>query len=151
MRSGIVDHPLDPAALLAEISDPSCGAGVLFVGTVREMNDGRAVTGIEYSAYREMAERELATIVADAAARFDGVRVAVEHRLGTLSLGEASIAIATTHAHRALAYEASRYIIEETKRRVPIWKREQYADGAREWVHAGNGHVPPTPRPEPAR
>ncbi|HEU4988262.1 MAG TPA: molybdenum cofactor biosynthesis protein MoaE [Gemmatimonadaceae bacterium] len=139
MRSAIVDRPLDAAALLAEVSGTGHGAAVLFVGTVRDTNDGRAVTGIEYTAYRDMAERELSDIVASTAARFPGVDIAVEHRLGTLGLGEASIVIAAAHPHRGAAYEASRVVIEETKRRVPIWKREHYADGTREWVHAGSG------------
>ncbi len=151
MRSAIVDHPLDPAALAAEVSSPSSGAMVLFVGSVREMNDGRAVTGIEYSAYREMAEREMAAIVAEAETRFAGIRLAVEHRMGSLALGDASIVIAAAHAHRVLAYEASRYLIEETKRRVPIWKREHYADGSRAWVHAGSGHGTAVPTPETVR
>lgn len=137
MRSAIVDRELDAAALLAEVLRPRHGAGVLFVGVVREHNAGRAVTGMEYSAYREMAERELAAIVAEAAARDDGVEIAVEHRLGTLAIGEASVVIAVAHPHRGAAYDASRYVIEQLKHRVPIWKREHYADGTREWVHAG--------------
>jgi len=149
MRSAIVDHPLDPAGLVAEVSAPSHGAVVLFVGTVRDVNDGRAVRGIEYTAYREMAERELAAIVAETGASFPDIRLVVEHRLGTLGLGEASIVIAVAHAHRAAAYDASRHVIEETKRRVPIWKREHYADGTREWVHAGNTRAVDVP--EPAR
>jgi molybdopterin synthase catalytic subunit len=81
-----------------------------------------------------MAERELGAIVAEAAERFDTPAVVVEHRLGALALGEASVAIAVAHPHRGRAYEASRFVIEELKRRVPIWKREAYADGTREWV-----------------
>jgi molybdopterin synthase catalytic subunit len=137
MRTAIVDRPLDPAALLADVAGPACGAGVLFVGTVRNANDGRAVTGIEYSAYREMAERELAAIAAEAADRHPGAALAVEHRVGTLGIGEASVVVAVAHPHRGAAYEASRYVIEQLKRRVPIWKREHYVDGTRAWVHAG--------------
>ncbi len=151
MRSAIVNEPLDPAALLAEVSDDANGAAVLFVGTVREENDGRAVSGIEYTTYRAMAERELGTIVVEAGAEFPGVDVVVEHRVGTLALGEASIVIAVAHAHRDAAYEASRRIIEETKRRVPIWKREHYADGTREWVHAGSGQLSAAPGGEVPR
>ncbi|MGH7670502.1 MAG: molybdenum cofactor biosynthesis protein MoaE [Gemmatimonadaceae bacterium] len=152
MRVGIVDRVLDPAALVREVSDPACGAVVLFVGNVRDINDGRAVTGIEYTAYREMAARELTAIVAETTVHFPGVRIAVEHRVGPLALGDASIVIAAAHAHRAPAYDASRYVIEETKRRVPIWKREHYADGARAWVHAGHGPgAMPAPILEPAR
>jgi molybdopterin synthase catalytic subunit len=134
VRVAIVDRPIDAAALLAEVGDASTGATTLFLGTVRNVNDGRAVSGIEYSAYRAMAERELEAIAREAVERFDTSRVVVEHRLGTLSLGDVSVAIAVAHAHRGPAYDASRYIIEALKRRVPIWKREAYVDGTREWV-----------------
>jgi molybdopterin synthase catalytic subunit len=134
MRAAIVDRPLDPGALLAEVSSNANGATVLFVGTVREVNEGRVVTGIDYSGYRAMADRELGAIAREAAERFGTAHIVVEHRLGTLGLGEASVAIAVGHARRAAAYEASRYVLEELKQRVPIWKREHYADGTREWV-----------------
>jgi molybdopterin synthase catalytic subunit len=137
MRSAIVSHPLNPTALLDEVSGLSNGASILFVGTVRNINDGRDVTGIDYAAYVPMAERELAAIVAEAAERFHTSDIVVEHRLGHLSLLDASVVIAVAHQHRASAYDASRYIIEELKRRVPIWKREEYVDGTREWVDAG--------------
>lgn len=125
---------IDPAALIARVARPAHGAVLLFLGVVREVNDGRAVTGIEYSAYEAMATRELSAIAGEAVARFGAMDVAIEHRLGELALEEASVGIAVAHAHRREAYEASRWIIEELKRRVPIWKREQYADGTREWV-----------------
>jgi molybdopterin synthase catalytic subunit len=139
MRSAIVEHRLDATALLAEVSAPRHGAAILFAGVVREMNDGRAVTGIEYSAYRGMAERELGAIVSEASHRFPDADVVVEHRIGVLGVGDTSVVIAVGHPHRAAAYDASRYVIEQVKRRVPIWKREHYADGTREWVHAGTG------------
>jgi molybdopterin synthase catalytic subunit len=125
---------IDPAALLRAVAAPAHGAVLLFLGVVRDVNDGRQVTGIEYSAYEAMAARELAAIASEAIARFGAVDVAVEHRLGDLALEEASVGIAVAHAHRGEAYDASRWIIEELKRRVPIWKREHYADGTREWV-----------------
>jgi molybdopterin synthase catalytic subunit len=134
MRAEIVERPLDPAALLREVESDASGASVLFVGTVREVNDGRAVTGIDYSAYSAMAVKELAAIVDEAAERFGTPHVVVEHRLGALGLGEASVVIAISHARRAPAMEGARFVIEELKRRVPIWKREHYADGTREWV-----------------
>ena len=134
MRSAIIERPIDTAALLREVSDDSCGAATLFVGTVRDVNDGRPVTGIDYAAYTAMAEEELARVAAEAAARFAAPRLVVEHRVGTLALGEASIAIAVAHPHRAAALDAQRFVIEEVKRRVPIWKREHYADGSRAWV-----------------
>lgn len=137
MRVAITDDVIDVAALIREVSDDACGASVTFLGTVRDVNDGRAVTGIEYSAYRSMAEREMASIAHEASERFGVSRVVIEHRLGTLRLGDVSVAVVVAHAHRAPALDANRYVIEELKRRVPIWKLELYADGTREWVGAG--------------
>ncbi len=134
MRSAIVTRPLDPAALLAEVARVANGAAVLFAGTVRDVNAGRAVTGIEYTTYPSMAERELESIVREASERFGTPDIVVEHRIGRLSLGEPSVVIAVAHPRRGAAYDASRYVIEEVKRRVPIWKCEEYADGSREWV-----------------
>ena len=134
MRAAIVERPLDPAALLREVESPASGAAVLFVGTVREVNEGRAVTGIDYSAYRAMAQREMEAVAAEAVERFGTTHVVVEHRLGSLGLGDASVVIAISHPRRAPAMDGARYVIEELKRRVPIWKREHYADGTREWV-----------------
>ena len=134
MRAAIARTPLDPSALLAEVAASANGASVLFVGTVRESNEGRAVEGIEYTAYESMAARELEAIVAEAASRFETDDIVVEHRIGALAVGDASVVIAVAHPHRAQAYDASRYVIEALKRRVPIWKREAYVDGTREWV-----------------
>lgn len=142
MRAAIVDRPIDTTALAAEVSRPAHGAVLLFVGTVRDVNDGRPVTGMEYSAYRSMAERELCDIAREASERFGTADVVVEHRVGTLELGEASVAIAVAHPHRGAAYEASRYVIEQLKRRVPIWKLEHYVDGTRQWVGAGAAAAP---------
>jgi molybdopterin synthase catalytic subunit len=137
MRSAIVDHVIDAADLVAEVGASKNGATLLFLGTVRDVNDGRGVTGIEYSAYRSMADREMAAIVGEACQRFGTNDIVVEHRLGVLTLGEASVGIAVAHERRAQAYEVSRFIIEELKKRVPIWKLEHYVDGTREWVGAG--------------
>lgn len=123
-----------PRELLDAVASFSCGATSLFLGTVREVNEGRAVTGIEYSAYSAMAQREMQSIVDEASARFPGVRLALVHRVGALGLGEVSVGIAAAHAHRAPALDAARYVIEQLKGRVPIWKRERYTDGTREWV-----------------
>lgn len=135
--------PIDPVALIREIGDPGHGAVLLFLGVVRDLNDGRAVSGIEYSAYETMAAFELQAIADEAAARRRSASVLIVHRLGELALQEASVAIVVAHGHRDEAYQLSRWTIEELKRRVPIWKREHYADGTREWVdpagRAGNG------------
>ena len=134
MRIALVEHVLNAAALLDEVGSPSCGATSLFLGTVRNVNEGREVTGIEYTAYAAMATAELDRIAHEAAGRFGTDRIVIEHRIGTLTRGEASIAIVVAHERRTPAMEASRYLIEEIKKRVPIWKREHYADGTREWV-----------------
>jgi molybdopterin synthase catalytic subunit len=135
--------PIDPTALLQRVARPRHGAILLFLGVVREVNDGRAVTGIEYSAYEAMAARELEAIAGETLARFDATDIAIEHRLGELALEEASVGIAVAHPHRGTAYDASRWVIEELKRRVPIWKREQYADGTREWVDSSRHGADP--------
>jgi molybdopterin synthase catalytic subunit len=136
MRTALVDQPIDVAALIAEVSDDSCGAVSVFVGTVRNLNDGRPVTGIDYSAYRGMAEREMNAILREAHERFGVGRIVVEHRLGTLHIGDASIAVVAAHPHRGPVFDALRYTVEQLKRRVPIWKLEHYLDGTREWVNA---------------
>lgn len=143
MYVSLVREPIDTAALLTAVAAHSNGATVLFVGTVRDVNEGRVVTGIEYSAYESMAQRELGAIVREASARFETPHIAVVHRLGELSLGEASVAIAVAHPRRAPAFEAARFVIEELKRRVPIWKLEHYVDGRREWVNAGGADTSP--------
>lgn len=139
MSSALVRRSIDVASLLGEVAASGCGATALFIGTVRDRNDGRPVTGIEYSAYDAMAEREMLAIADEAAARHESPQIAVEHRLGMLSVGETSIAIAVAHERRAPALDAMRYVIEEFKRRVPIWKLEHYEDGTREWVDPTRG------------
>jgi molybdopterin synthase catalytic subunit len=127
------------SSITAEVGNVANGATLLFVGTVRDVNDGRPVSGMEYTAYRSMAERELAAIAREAKERYGTDDIVIEHRLGVLDLGDASVAIAIAHPHRGPAYDASRFVIEQLKQRVPIWKLERYLDGTREWVGAGSG------------
>ena len=136
----LVREPIDPMMVVRTVSTPANGAVLLFLGAVRQVNDGRDVTGIDYAAYEAMAQRELEAIVAEGVATFGSGDVAVVHRLGELAVEEVSVAIAVGHPHRDAAYALSRWLIEELKRRVPIWKREHYADGTREWVDP-TGHV----------
>jgi molybdopterin synthase catalytic subunit len=133
-RSAIVEHLIDPTSLMAEVSAADHGAVALFVGTVRDTNDGRSVDGIDYTAYTVMAERELECILDEAEIRFGVTSLVVEHRIGALAIGDASVAIAAAHAHRQPALDSVRYVIEEIKKRVPIWKMEHYSDGTRDWV-----------------
>ncbi len=130
----LTDQPIDVERLTREVAAEGRGAISIFLGTVRDSNDGRPVNGIDYSAYDAMALAEMSRIIDEASGRFPGVAVSVEHRLGTLRVGDISVAIACAHAHRAPALDANRYVIEELKRRVPIWKREHYLDGTSEWV-----------------
>ena len=134
IRAAIVTEPIDTAAVLREVESPGHGASIMFVGTVREENDGKLVDGMDYSAYVAMAEREMASIAREAADKFSGSFVVIVHRIGELTIGNVSVAVATSHAHRDEAYSASRYAIEQLKARVPIWKREHYVDGTREWI-----------------
>lgn len=134
MRVAVVDRPIDVAALVAEVTAPAHGALSLFIGTVRDVNDGRAVEAIEYNAYVPMAEREMSAIAREAVEQFGITHIVIEHRTGYVALGQASVAIAVAHAHRAPAMDASRWIIEQLKVRVPIWKMEHYVDGSRQWT-----------------
>ena len=141
MRAAMVERPIDASALLAEVAANRNGASILFVGTVRDVNEGESVTGLDYTAYGAMAERELGDIIGEAAARWQTDDIVVEHRTGELSLGDISVAIAVAHPHRGEAFDAARYVIEELKKRAPIWKRERYVDGRADWVEARSNAV----------
>lgn len=136
------DEPLDLSRLVVSVSAPERGAVACFVGTVRDHHEGKSVIRLEYSAYRPMAEVECDRIVAEARSRWDA-DVALEHRTGVLEIGEVSVAIAAAAPHRGAAFAACRYVIEEVKRRVPIWKREHYADGTIGWVEPSQARRPP--------
>ena len=134
MRAAVVTNPIDVGSLIHEVADGAHGATAIFIGTVRSMNEGRQVLEIEYTAYEEMAEREMTAILAEAERANEGAALVAEHRIGLLAVGEASIVIAAAHERRACALDALRYAIDEMKRRVPIWKREVYTDGSQSWV-----------------
>jgi len=129
--------PIDSAALLARVSSPAAGAVVLFLGTVREMTGGRQTLRLHYECYPEMAEKKLAELEAEAHSRWPLVVAVVMHRLGRLELGEASVAVAVSSAHRDVAFEAGRWLIDTLKETVPVWKQEHWADGSTEWIHPG--------------
>jgi molybdopterin synthase catalytic subunit len=135
-RSGVVANPIDVGAIVDEVRDAHTGAVATFLGTVRDSSNARVVTGLEYSAYTGMATREMEAIVREATAIAAGVRIVALHRVGNLAVGDVCVMIAAGHAHRGPAFDACRYVIEEIKKRVPIWKRERYADGSAEWVNA---------------
>ncbi len=124
----ITSEPLDPAPLVAFAARPHLGGVVTFSGNVRSENRGRQVHYLEYEAYLPMAERELAAIASEAVERWGG-RVAIEHRLGRLEIGDPSVIVVAACGHRVEAFESCRYCIDALKERVPIWKREVWADG----------------------
>jgi molybdopterin synthase catalytic subunit len=127
MWSRITSEPLQPELLLGRVGGAADGA-------VRNHAEGQAVSGMTYEAYAEMASDELAQIVAEAAETLGTEQIAVEHRIGALTIGEASVVIAVASPHRDEAYRASRQIIEKIKVRLPVWKREHRVDGADAWV-----------------
>lgn len=131
--SYLTDDPIDFASLIESVRRPADGAVALFAGVVRDHHEGKKVESILYEAYRPMAEREIAKIVHDVRREFRDVEVAVLHRLGHLDVGETSIAIVCTSAHRAEAFDACRKVIDRIKQTVPIWKKERGPDGE-EWV-----------------
>ncbi|MBA3645435.1 MAG: molybdenum cofactor biosynthesis protein MoaE [Gemmatimonadaceae bacterium] len=130
----LVHEAIEPGSLIKAVSGADKGAISLFLGTVREMNDGRAVAALRYSAYSEMAETELLRIADEMRDQFGVTTAVIEHRLGDLEIGDIAIGIAVAHAHRAPAIAAVAYAMDEIKRRVPIWKEEAYTDGTKEWV-----------------
>ena len=131
------DAPIDATALQAGLRNPRAGACASFEGWVRDHNDGRSVSGLRYEAYVELAEREGAAILVEARQRFEIVDAACVHRIGDLAIGEMAVWVGTSAAHRGPAFEACRWIIDEVKARVPIWKHERYAGGDAGWLHPG--------------
>jgi molybdopterin synthase catalytic subunit len=125
--------PIEPAALLRSVGEAGLGAVTLFVGLVRRSAEDGPVAAIEYTAYDAMLEAEWERILAEAKQRWPGLRVAACHRLGLVPVGEASIAVAAAAPHRAEAFAGCRYVIEEAKRRLPVWKQEIFDDGTRRW------------------
>ena len=122
-------------SLRGELESGRIGAIAIFEGRVRDHNDGRAVRGLAYEAYAELAEAEGARIIAEARARFGIAQALCVHRVGELALGELAVWVGVSAAHRDAAFAACRYVIDEVKARVPIWKREHYAEGGAEWLH----------------
>lgn len=130
----VTDRALDGRELVREMRSAADGALVLFEGRVRDENRGRSVIGLHYDAYAEMADRVLGEIAGEAVDRFGASAVGVRHRTGSLVPGEVSLVVAVLAPHRGQAFEASRYMVEELKQRVPIWKKEEYLDGSAEWL-----------------
>jgi MoaE-MoaD fusion protein len=135
----VVTEPLSPDTIAAEVDDPGAGGIVIFSGVVRNETGGRPVKFLEYEAHAPMAEVKMREIGESLRARWSGVkRVAMLHRIGRLEIGEASVLIAVSAAHRGDAFEACRYAIDTLKRTVPVWKKEHFEDGE-VWVGLQGG------------
>jgi molybdopterin synthase catalytic subunit len=135
----VTETPIDTAALLAVVGDPAAGGMALFVGTTRNENEGRVVERLEYEAYEAMAIEEMRRIGDEIARRWGVVAVAMVHRVGVVPVGQASVAVAVSAAHREEAFAACRYGIDTVKATVPIWKKEYY-EGGEHWVGPCHAH-----------
>lgn len=131
----LTHDPIDPASVLAAVSSTRAGAVVLFLGTTRAWTEGRETTTLDYECYPEMAGRALGDLQSQARERWPLEGLSIVHRLGRVDPGEASVAIAVSSAHRDAAFEAGKWLIDTLKESVPIWKKENWADGTVEWVH----------------
>ncbi len=130
--------PIDYHTLTEQVRRNDCGAVVTFLGTVRDLTGDKITVALDYEAYPGMAEKKMAEIEADTRTRWPVGEMAMIHRLGHLEVGAVSVAVAVSCPHRAQAFEACRHAIDRLKELVPIWKKENWADGQTEWVHPGN-------------
>jgi|SRR5579862_308858 len=130
----VIDH----AALTEQVRSQSCGAVVTFLGTVRDLTADRTTVALDYEAYPSMAEKKMIEIERETRERWPVGEIVMVHRLGHLDIGEISVAVAVSCPHRGQAFDACRHAIDRLKELVPIWKKENWADGTTEWVHPGN-------------
>jgi len=134
MGRWISKNPLDLQRILDESEDPSCGGLVIFSGTIRDHNEGKDVQGITYDAHPEIASKVLEELEQETLEKFDIKQCRLQHRIGHIGLGEPSVYVVTRSVHRADAFEAAKYAIDELKERVPIWKEEHYDTGQSEFL-----------------
>ncbi len=148
----ISHQPLDLDALKAVLPDPGAGACVTFEGWIRDLNDDKSVTALDYEVYEELALSEGDQVIAEASKKFPIMAARCAHRAGHLEIGECAVWVGVSSAHRDAAFLACRYIIDEIKKRLPIWKKEFFPDGNTGWVNCeypdGNGNPPSTPPPK---
>lgn len=141
MSFRLSETSIDAAALARDLTNAGAGACVTFEGWVRNRNDGRDVRRLDYQAYAALAQSEGDRILADAKQRFAIVEARCVHRVGSLAIGDLAVWVGVSAAHRDAAFAACRFIIDEVKLRVPIWKNEHYADGESGWLHPDNTPV----------
>ncbi|WP_018969737.1 molybdenum cofactor biosynthesis protein MoaE [Rubritalea marina] len=132
----ITDTTINAEEIRLKTLDPQSGGFVSFEGWVRNHHEGKPVSSLEYSAYNELAEKEGTKIIQEALEKYSIVSAHCSHRVGHLRIGDMAVYVAVSSAHRDAAFEAARYIIDETKTRVPIWKKEHYSDGSIDWPHS---------------
>jgi molybdopterin synthase catalytic subunit len=133
----LVTSPIDTSAVLAHVSSPEAGAVVLFLGTTRKFTGRRETASLDYECYADMARAKLAELEMEARKKWPIIECAIVHRIGHLEIGEASVAVAVSTAHRKPAFEAGQWLIDTLKEVVPIWKKENWSDGTSQWVHPG--------------
>jgi molybdopterin synthase catalytic subunit len=133
----LVTETIDTAAVLEHVSSAEAGAVVLFLGTTRQFTQGRETAALEYECYADMARAKLAELEIEARRRWPIIHCVIVHRLGHVAIGEASVAVAVSTAHRQAAFEAAQWLIDTLKQVVPIWKQEHWSDGTTQWVHPG--------------
>jgi len=138
MSFSVSSTPIDAAAAKKAVEDKHCGGLAVFEGWIRDHNEGQAVERLEYEVYRPLAEKEGARIIGEALARFQISHALCIHREGLLELSEIAVIVCVSAAHRGPAFDACRYIIDEVKTRLPIWKKEHYVSGVSEWVNCEN-------------
>jgi molybdopterin synthase catalytic subunit len=134
----VTDKPINLQELIDFVTDPEAGAVAIFIGTTRNNNEGRKVIALDYEAYPEMAEKQLARLGQEASEKWQICRIAIVHRLGPVQITEPSVIIAVSAAHREAAFAACRFAIEEIKKTVPIWKKEVY-EGGEIWIGTQSG------------
>jgi molybdopterin synthase catalytic subunit len=140
--SRLTREPIDYTALTEGVRGPAAGAVVLFLGTVRELTNGRRTLALDYEAYPEMAEARLADLERQTREKWPVTALATLHRLGRLELGDISIAVAVACPHRRDAFAAGQWLMDRIKEEVPVWKKENWSDGTTEWVHPGTEGMP---------
>jgi molybdopterin synthase catalytic subunit len=126
--------PIDPVKTLRSVRDPAAGGTAIFVGTIRNRNEGKAVTGLRYDVYRSMAEKRMLEIESQVKARWPVKKISMVHRYGDLKVGEVSVVVAVSCEHRAEAFEACRFAIDAIKRTVPLWKKEKPKGRKEKWA-----------------
>lgn len=137
----LTSGPIDFTDLTERVRSNQAGAVVLFLGTVREMTAGRQTVALDYEAFPAMAESQMQRLIDEAREQWPVLEAGIVHRLGHLELGDISVAVAVSTPHRQQAFEAGKFLIDRLKEVVPIWKKENWADGSTEWVHPGSGQA----------